>query len=84
MNSGRTPRVQEAERNSRRDVRHETDRREETGTGRYGSGVSTCVIQNVELTHRRAYVRDMFQPCIVRTTDCYARVTYCVYRKSRD
>ena len=32
--------VQEGERNSRRDVRPETDGREETGgTGQYGSGV---------------------------------------------
>ena len=38
---GRTARVQEGESNSRRDVRPETDRREETGgTGQYyGSGV---------------------------------------------
>ena len=37
---GRTARVQEGERNSRRDVRPETDGREETGgTGQYGSGV---------------------------------------------
>ena len=32
--------MQEGERNIRRDVRHETDGREETGdTGQYGSGV---------------------------------------------
>ena len=37
---GRTTRVQEGERNSRRDVRPETDGKEETGdTGQYGSGV---------------------------------------------
>ena len=37
---GRTARVQEGERNRRRDVRPETDGREETGgTGQYGSGV---------------------------------------------
>ena len=36
----RAARVQEGERNSRRDVRSETDGREETGgTGKYGSGV---------------------------------------------
>ena len=38
---GRTARVQEGERNSRRDVRHERDGREDTGgTGQYGSEVS--------------------------------------------
>ena len=37
---GRPARFQEVERNSRRDVRPETDGREETGgTGQYGSGV---------------------------------------------
>ena len=37
---GRTTRVQEGERNSRRDLRPEIDSREETGgTGQYGSGV---------------------------------------------
>ena len=37
---GRPARFQEGERNSRRDVRPETDGREETGgTGQYGSGV---------------------------------------------
>ena len=40
MASGRTVRVQEGERNSRRDERLETDGREESGgTGQYGSGV---------------------------------------------
>ena len=40
MTSGRTARVQEGERNRRRDVRPGTDCREETGgTGQYGSGV---------------------------------------------
>ena len=37
---GRRARVQEGERNNRRDVRPETDGREETGcTGQFGSGV---------------------------------------------
>ena len=37
---GRPTRVQEGERNGRRDIRPETDGREETGaTGQYGSGV---------------------------------------------
>ena len=37
---GRPARFQKGERNSRRDVRPETDGREETGcTGQYGSGV---------------------------------------------
>ena len=37
---GRTARVQEGERHSRRDVRPDTDGREEIGgTGQYGSGV---------------------------------------------
>ena len=40
MTSGRTARVQEQQRNSRRDVRPETDGREETGgSAQYGSGV---------------------------------------------
>ena len=40
MTSGGTARVQEGERNSRRDVRPDTDGREYTGgTGQYGSGV---------------------------------------------
>ena len=40
MTSGKTTRVQEGESNSRRDVRPETDGRENTGgTGQYGSGV---------------------------------------------
>ena len=40
MTSGRTARVQEGERNSGRDVRPETDGREDArGTGQYGSGV---------------------------------------------
>ena len=39
VTSRRTARVQEGERNSRRDVRPETDGREQTGgTGQYGSG----------------------------------------------
>ena len=39
MNYNYTARVQEGERNRRRDVRPETDGREETGdTGQYGSG----------------------------------------------
>ena len=40
MSSGRTTRVQEGERNSRRVVRPKTDGREETGgTWQYGSGI---------------------------------------------
>ena len=40
MTSGETARVPEGERNSRRDVRPETDGREENvGTGQYGSVV---------------------------------------------
>ena len=40
VTSGRTAMVQEGERNSRRDVRPETDGREDTGgTGQNGSGV---------------------------------------------
>ena len=40
VTSGKTARVQEGERNSRRDVRPETDGREDTGgTGQHGSGV---------------------------------------------
>ena len=40
MTLGETARIQEGERHSRRDVRPETDGREETGgTGQLGSGV---------------------------------------------
>ena len=40
MISGKNSKVSGRERNSRRDVRPETDGREETGvTGQYGSGV---------------------------------------------
>ena len=40
MTSGRSARVQEGERNSRRDVCPETDGRDDTGgTGQYVSGV---------------------------------------------
>ena len=40
MTLGETARIQEGERHSRRDVRPETDGREETGgTGQFGSGV---------------------------------------------
>ena len=44
MTSGRRARVQEGERTSRRDVRPETDGREDTGgAGQYGSGVRRFV-----------------------------------------
>ena len=40
MTLGETAMIQEGERHSRRDVRPETDGREETGgTGQFGSGV---------------------------------------------